>query len=233
MVLFVAANKLTTAANTIFLQSTAPLYVLLLSPWLLRERPGRADVLYMLALAGGMALFFVGHEAPLATATNPALGNLLAACAGLSWALTILGLRWLGRAAEATPDATATADGGGDPAAGGDPALVAAVAGSIVAFGAALPFALPIVDATAQDWLVLGALGGLQIALAYACLTRGVKRVSALEVSLLLLLEPVLSPLWAWIVHGEGPAALSSAGAGVILAATAARALWRGERSRT
>src|SRR5436190_1260690 len=65
LILFVRANKLTTAANTIFLQSTAPLYVLLLAPWLLRERPRRRDLAFMAAMAIGLTLFFVGEEAPL------------------------------------------------------------------------------------------------------------------------------------------------------------------------
>src|SRR5690606_19739377 len=95
MVLFVAANKLTTAANAIYLQSTAPLYILLAAPLLLREPVKRADVIFMLALAAGLAAFFVGEEAPRDSAPNPALGNLLAVASGLSWAGTVMGLRWL------------------------------------------------------------------------------------------------------------------------------------------
>ncbi|HEX9054070.1 MAG TPA: EamA family transporter, partial [Gemmatimonadales bacterium] len=96
LVLFVLANRLTTSANTIFLQSTAPLYVLLLSPWLLHESVRPADVGFMAVVGLGLALFFVGAEPPLATAPDPARGNLLAAASGVTWALTVCGLRWMG-----------------------------------------------------------------------------------------------------------------------------------------
>ena len=73
-------NKLTTAANTIFLQSTAPLYILLLGPWLLGERIRRRDLGLMAALAVGMALFFVGDQPRRSTAPEPDPGNLLGGC---------------------------------------------------------------------------------------------------------------------------------------------------------
>jgi drug/metabolite transporter (DMT)-like permease len=63
LTLFVLANRLTTAANTIFLQSTAPLYILFLGPWLLREPIRKQDLGFMLAVGSGLALFFVGGGA--------------------------------------------------------------------------------------------------------------------------------------------------------------------------
>src|SRR6185436_16954446 len=97
MILFVQANKLTTAASAIFPQATAPLWVVLLSPWLLRERIRGRDIVYMAVLAVGLACFFVGIDPASATAPNPLLGNLFASLSGLTWALTIMGLRSLGR----------------------------------------------------------------------------------------------------------------------------------------
>src|SRR2546422_6373958 len=91
--LFVLANKLTTSANTIFLQSTAPLYILLLSPWLLREQIRGRDVAMMVVVGLGMALLFVGTERRFATAPDPLHGNILATMSGLTWAFTIMGLR--------------------------------------------------------------------------------------------------------------------------------------------
>src|SRR4051794_15953159 len=99
MILFVLANKLTTAAGAIYLQSTAPLYVLLLSPWLLKEPIRARDVIYMGVLALGLGLFFVGLDPVSATAPNPLLGNVLSLVSGITWALTIMGLRSLGRGA--------------------------------------------------------------------------------------------------------------------------------------
>jgi drug/metabolite transporter (DMT)-like permease len=95
------------------------------------------------------------------------------------------------------------------------------ILGNLVACLAATPLALPIRSVAAGDLAVIGFLGVFQIGLAYLFLVRGVARVSALESSLLLLLEPVLSPLWAWLLHGERPTAWALVGGGVILAATA------------
>ncbi|MFV2071546.1 MAG: DMT family transporter, partial [Thermoanaerobaculales bacterium] len=178
MILYVLANKLTTAANAIFLQSTAPLYILLLSPLLLHERVRRNQLGFMAALAGGMTLFFIGVQPVSATAPDPVHGNILGVAAGLSWALSIIGLRWLGRDRR-----------GSGPS--GSAALAAAACGNLIAFLIALPMALPIGGIRPLDWAAVVFLGIFQIALAYVFLARGIHRVSALEVSLLLLLEPV------------------------------------------
>src|SRR5262245_57748242 len=71
LVCFVQANKLTTSANTIFLQSTAPIYLVLLGPWLLGEHNRARDFLFMGAMALGLSLFFVGTEPPVVTAPRP------------------------------------------------------------------------------------------------------------------------------------------------------------------
>ena len=208
LVLYVASNKTTTAANAIFLQSTAPLYVLMLSPMLLGERTRRRDLLTMVGLAIGMALFFIGQEAPMATAPNPALGNLLATCAGLSWALTVLGLRWIAR----------TDESGGE-------SQVAVVVGNCVALAACLPAALPVTESTPTDWLWVLYLGVFQIAAAYILLTRALASASAFEVSLLLLIDPVVTPIWAWWIHGEVPGAWALAGGAVVVGVTLIKVL--------
>jgi hypothetical protein len=71
LILFVQATKMTTAADAIFLQDTAPLYVLLAAPFVLGERVVKADLWFMLALAVGLTFFFVGKESPIGTAPNP------------------------------------------------------------------------------------------------------------------------------------------------------------------
>jgi drug/metabolite transporter (DMT)-like permease len=214
LILFVVANKLTTAANAIFLQGTAPLYLMLLGPAVLGERLSLADLVFAGLLAIGMLLFFVGVEPTWATAPDPAAGNLVGAATGLTWALTLLGLRWLGR------------DGASR---GSELAGPAVVAGNLLACLLCLPFALPVPAAAAADWLVVAYLGVFQIGLAYVLMTRGLRSLPALEVSLLLLLEPVLNALWAWLVHGEQPGSWSLAGCAIILGATLGRTL-RGSR---
>lgn len=209
--LFATSNKLTTAANAIFLQSTSPLYVLLLSPWLLDEKVRRRDVFFLVALSSGLVMFFLGAEPARTTATDPALGNLLAVASGLGWALTVLGLRWLGRR----------------EGAGSNVALQALMLGNVLAFAIALPWALPVPAGTVLDWGSLAFLGVVQIGLAYFCLSRAARSVPAMGLALLLLLEPVMSAFWAWLFHGETPGPWSLAGAATILVATGMHALRR------
>lgn len=253
LLLFVLGNKLTTAANTIFLQSTAPLYVLLLAPWLLGEPVRRRDVAYMLTLAVGLGLFFVGQRQPDALAPDPFTGNLLAVASGVTWALTLIGLRRLGRDGAAAAGAgrgaarvVAGPNAGEVPAEEAEPAPAAAAApdlgaaavllGNVFAFAFALPFALadpaPLARAGAADWVVIAYLGAIQIGLAYVLLTRAFRRVEAFEASLLLLVEPVLNPVWTWLALGEEPGRWALAGGGVILAATAIKAAADARRAR-
>jgi drug/metabolite transporter (DMT)-like permease len=210
MVLFVLANKLTTAAHAIFLQSTAPFWVLLLGPRLLAEPVGRRDLGAGVAIAAGLLLLLTGSHPPLRTAPDPTLGNLLAAASGLAWALAILGLRATARADDRTTDS---------------PVLGVVVVGNALACLFCLPFALPLAGGELTDWLVVAYLGAFQVALAYVWMARGLRRLPALEVSLLLLLEPVLSTGWAWLVLGERPADLALLGCALILAASLVRTL--------
>ncbi len=213
MVLFVQSNKATTAANAVFLQSTAPLYVLLLAPLVLGERNRRRDLLVGLAMALGLGMFFLGQPPASASAPRPLLGNLLATAAGVSWGLTVIGLRWLGRRGLV-----------------GGEGLPAAAAGNLLAFLGCLPLALPIARISWTDGLWIGFLGIFQIALAYILLTRGLARVPAFEAALLLLGEQILNPLWAWWSHGELLTRWGWAGATTLLVATVAK-IWLDWRS--
>jgi drug/metabolite transporter (DMT)-like permease len=206
LVLFVTANKLTTAANAIFLQAAAPLYILLAAPWLLREHIRRDDVPFMVAVGAGMAAFLVGGDAPVASAPNPSAGNVAGVASGVTYALTVMGLR-----AVAREDPSAT--------------LNTVVSGNILAAAMCLPVGLPSTAAVPFDWVALIWLGVFQIGLAYVCLSTGVRHVTALEASLLLLAEPVLNPVWAWLAHGEQPGPWPLAGGALIVAATAVRAV--------
>jgi DME family drug/metabolite transporter len=205
LTLFVLANRLTTAANTIYLQSTAPLYLLILAPWLLKEPVRRQDVGFMLAVAFGLMLFFVGVERPAVTAPDPVRGNLLALVSGFCWALTVLGLRWL-----------SAKEGRGS-------AIAAVTSGNLTAFLVTLPFALPLGVHSITEWSVLVYLGVFQIALAYVLVTSAINHIRALEASVILLIEPALNPVWAWLVQGEVPGIWAMVGGAIILAATTAK----------
>lgn len=204
VILFVQANKLTTAANAIFIQSTSPLYILLLGPWLLGERARRGDLLFLGTIAVGVALFFVGLDAPAATAPRPMLGNLAAMASGCTCGLLMLGLRWLAREEHAG-------------------SASAVLLGNVFAFFVCLPMMPPFGAVRTADLLVVGYLGVFQIGLAYALLTRAIVHVPALEAALLLFVEPALAPIWAFLVHGERPGTWSLIGGLVILGATVAR----------
>jgi DME family drug/metabolite transporter len=230
LVLFVLANKLTTSASTIYLQSTAPLYLLVLAPWLLRERIRRPDVMLMVAVAAGLLLVVLGQGAPVATAPDPARGNLLAALSGLTWALTVCGLRWL----------SADPAGGGaveaaavEPTEAGGAAVRAVVAGNALAGLACLPWALPLGSHGAVDWAVILYLGVFQIGVAYVLVTSGLRAVPAFEAAILLLVEPALNPLWAWLVERENPGAWALAGGAVILGSTLVKTAFDSRAARS
>jgi drug/metabolite transporter (DMT)-like permease len=110
--------------------------------------------------------------------------------------------------------------------------MAAVAAGNLLAFAAALPMALPVANAGWSAVPVILYLGVFQIGLAYWCLTRAMRHVTAFEATTVLLLEPALNPVWVWLVHGERPGAWPLAGGAVILSATLANA-WRQGRIKT
>ena len=205
LISFVLANKLTTSANTIFLQSTAPAYLLVLGPVVLHERVRRSDIWLTVALVLGMIFLLMGTAPPIRTAPNPPLGNLLAAISGFTYALTLTGLRWLSR--QHSENA----------------ALATVAVGNVLVFVLAAPLAWPVVQRDIGDLAVILYLGCIQIAAAYWLLTRGMRAISAFETAAFLLVEPVLNPFWSWLGHGERPTIWSLAGGIVILSAAALR----------
>lgn len=213
LVTFTLATRMTTSANAIFLQSTAPLYLLLIGPLLLKEPLSRSDLLFLGAVAGGMFLCVGASQKAVATAPDPHTGNLIAATSGLTWALTVSGLRWLGRRKGAGNAATATV-----------------VLGNVLACLVTLPKVLPPPHTDLLSIGVLFYLGIFQIGLAYVFVTRAIRHVPAFEATTVLLLEPALNPVWVWLVQGERPAGNSIAGGVLILSATLLNAWWQNRR---
>jgi drug/metabolite transporter (DMT)-like permease len=199
MVLFVLANRTTTAASAVFLQSTAPLWVLLFAPLFLGERRRPRDFAVLGIVALGLLALTLPREAAQATAPDPGTGKLLGTAAGVTWALTLIGLRALGRA-------------GGRP-------FAALVAGNLLVALGTLPWIASLPHPTLADLLILLWLGVFQIGSAYLLLAWGLGRVPAFEASLLVLVEPVLAPLWAFAIHGEATGPWALAGGLLILAA--------------
>jgi len=208
LVSFVTATKLTTSGAAIFLQSTAPLWVVVLAPMLLRERFERRDLKYLGVAALGLVLVFLGSQSAVATAPNPQLGNAIALGSGLSFALLLMAFRHLTRV---------------DPL--HDRSIPAAMLGNLLAFVLCMPFAFPVASVTTRDLLAIGYLGTVQVGLSYWFLSGGLRVLPALEASMLLLLEPVLNPVWTWLLHGERPSVLALAGGALLLTVLAVRAV--------
>jgi drug/metabolite transporter, DME family len=198
IVTFVAATKLTTSANAIFLQYTGPAYVLLLGPWLLKEPFRAIDAICVGISLAGMSLFFVGR-----VESGQMLGNALGIVSGVFFAFTVIFLRR-------------------DAKAGQGDALPSIVLGNLIAAVCTLPWALQ-APFTTRGVVVLLYLGIVQLGIAYWLFIKGVKQVPAGEASLISMLEPVLNPVWVLIGYGEKPGGWAIAGGAVVVAAVVLR----------
>ena len=174
---FVIATKWTTAANAIFLQYAGVVWVLLLSPIVLREPMRARDVIAIAVAMSGMALFFVGRFEARGMA-----GNGMALVSSVFFAALILVLRREQRAAQA-----------------------AVTWGNVVCALAVLPFISHDLALTPRSFAVLAFLGVFQIAIAYVLFVRGLAYVTATQASLTGMLEPVSNPIWVFLFLGEKP----------------------------
>ncbi len=195
-VLFISATQLTSAANAIFLQFTAPLYVALFGAWFLGERPKPADWWAMAVIVVGMALFFGDG-----LSSAGLLGNLLAVASGVSLAWMVLFLRKEREHANET-----------------------ILLGNAVTAVIGLPFLL-LTPPQPADWAIILFLGALQLGLPFILYAIAIRRLEALEAILLQTLEPILNPLWVFLVVGEQPSPLALLGGLLVIAAVTARSL--------
>lgn len=198
--LFVIANKLTTAANAIFIQDTAPVWVLLLSPLLLKESASKSELTAAPVFLVGLALFFFDRLQP-----GQLAGNLVALASGVAFSLCIMGLRGQNREAQAI-----------------------LVWGNVIAGVLTLWPAFEGPAPGPTDWGILAFLGIVQLGLAYALFQYGLRETKAVEASLLALPEPVLNALWAFLLVNEVPGKWALVGGAIILLATLWRTLAAG-----
>lgn len=194
---FVMATKMSTAANAIFLQSTAPLYVGIAGALWLGEKLSSKDALSFVGVALGMSLFFAGH---LSAASL--VGNLVGALSGVFFALFILCMR---KASSKTP-------------------VEVIVWGNILAAVIAIPLATDSLPRGQNLWGLLF-LGAFQLALPYFLYSKAITKVRAFDASLIFLLEPVLNPIWVYWVTGEKPALWSLVGGFIVLLSIGLRGL--------
>ncbi len=195
--LFITSTKLTTAANAIFLQYTAPVYLVLLAFWFLREKPSRTDWISMVTIFAGMLLFF-GDK----LSANGLYGNILAALGGVTMAVMTVALR---------------AQKDGIPA---ESILIGQLAAAILGFPLILRESW-----TVTNWLIILYLGIFQIGVAFLLFTTAIKHVPAIQATLISTLEPVLNPVWVFLFVGEEPGTFALAGGLVVLAGIAINAI--------
>lgn len=194
---FILGTKLTVAANVVFLNFTAPIYIILFGYWFLKERPYRADWMAMAVMFAGMFLFF-GDDLSL----NGMRGNLCGVLAGVALAAMIMCMR---RQKTGIPANTI---------------LLGNFFGAFIG----LPFLLQ-ESFTPSSIVTILFLGIFQIGISFILYSIAIKHVHALESTLIVTLEPVLNPVWVFLVLGEIPGKLAFIGGILVLGAVIARAI--------
>lgn len=196
--LFAAATKLTTAANAILLQYTAPVWVALFGAWLLGEHARRADWWTIAASFVGMAVFlYDGLQFHSLT------GIALAIASGVAFAAMILLMR-------------KQKDGS---------TLEAVILGNLLGFLIGLPAMASAGLPDARSLVALLLLGVVQLGIPYLLYSRAIRHVTALEGVLIPVIEPVLNPIWVMLVIGERPSPLALVGGAIVLGAVTWRAV--------
>jgi len=195
-VLCVTATKLTTAANAILLQYTAPVWVALLGAWFLGERTTRADWLTIVVVLGGMALFFADG-----LAFGGLLGNVTGVLSGVCFAVMTVALR---RQKDGSP-------------------VESIILGNVIAFIIGLPFMFgqPLPSPTGIAAIVT--LGVVQLGFSYWLYARAIRQVTALEAVIIPVIEPILNPVWVFLVAGERPSPWALVGGAIVLSAVTLR----------
>ncbi|HEX8368060.1 MAG TPA: DMT family transporter [Pyrinomonadaceae bacterium] len=206
---FVYANKTTTAANAIFLQYTAPIYILILSPFILKEKFRFPDLITVVFCLAGMSLFFLetpGAENKLAS--NIFTGNIAALLSGIFFGLYFVMLRHP-RSLENK-----------------NPALSVFYGNLLIVL-----FMLPLLaqnppQPTGKDFPAILFLGVFQIGIAYVLFTNGIAGgVRSLDASIIGFVEPLLNPVWVFLFVGERPSRWAIIGGAIIIAAVVAHTI--------
>jgi drug/metabolite transporter (DMT)-like permease len=196
LVLFVLSTKATTAANAIFLQYTAPVYVLIFEPLIYKEKFRSRDLITVLVCVGGMALFFVGQLRP-----QDIEGNIMALASGLCFAFYFLLLRHP-RAREVNRASSV-------------------IYGNLLAVIVLAPWGWSALQRiNLHDALSVGYLGIVQLGIAYALFTEGMARgVRSLDAGIICYIEPALNPVWVFFFLGERPSRWALLGGTIIIVA--------------
>ena len=202
MIFFVAATKLTTAANAALLQYTSPIYIGIFSYFLLKEKITRVDWASIGLVFIGMILFFFDD-----LSFESFLGNFLGMMNGLSFAIMVMMLR---KQKDSSP-------------------IESVFLGNILAGLITLPFMFQSMP-SAMSWVGLILLGSIQLGLPYVFYTNAVKHLSALESSLIPVIEPLLNPIWVVIFVGEVPGIWTFIGGALVIGGVVGRYILNSKR---
>jgi drug/metabolite transporter (DMT)-like permease len=198
LILFVYATKTTTAANAIFLQSTAPIYVLIFEPILTKTKYEKINIITISVCFIGMILFFVGELSP-----GDINGNIAALLAGVAFAAFFLGMKKNeGKFGEAS-----------------------IFYGNILVSLFCIPFIVDLKSISGSDLAMVSFLGVFQIAIPYALFSYGIQRIKAVEASIISMFEPVLNPIWVFLGYGEIPKLNAIIGGVIIISAILTKTL--------
>ena len=191
---FVGANKLTTAANAIALQYTAPMFIMLISAVLFHERLRRADVLAVLITFGGILLFFFDQLGP-----GRVLGNLIAILSGVLFAVMYLTMGVMRDPSER---------------------MSYVLLGQWFTFLLSIPFLVLFPPTlTAQSVTCLAVLGVLQLGIPCVLCALAAQHCPPIAQSLFSALEPLLNPVWVMLFDGERPGPMALLGAVIVICA--------------
>ncbi|MEP6789493.1 MAG: DMT family transporter [Acidobacteriota bacterium] len=193
--LFVWATKHTTAANAIFLQYTAPIYILILAPFVIGEKFHLRDLATVVFCIGGMSLFFVGD-----LSIGDYQGNIAALGSGIFLGLYIMLLK--------------------HPRAVGMNSVITVIYGNFLLALLTLPSGIAAFPtATFRDYAAVGFLGVFQIGIAYILFIKGVTGgTRPLDASIIGFIEPLLNPVWVFLFVGEQPSKWALLGGAIIIA---------------
>ncbi len=197
VIMFVTANKFTTAANAILLQYTAPIYVALFGGWLLKEKTSFLDWATIAVVFGGMMLFFVDS-----LDTRGLVGNIFAVISGVGFGLFPVFMRM---------------QKDGSP-------IESVILGNIITAVVGLPFILSTTPSN-KEWLYLIILGIVQLGIPYILYSIAIKYATAIEACLITVIEPVLNPVWVFLILGERPGIFSILGGVIVIIAVTLRCI--------
>lgn len=188
-ILFSLANKMTTAANTIVLQFTAPIFVLLLSMIFWKKKPRLLDAVTCLLVLGGVVCFFIDS-----LSMGGMAGNVLALLSGLTYAGVFL--------LNDFPNS--------DP-------ISSVFWGDVISMVTGLPFLLQETVFTPTAIISLIILGAFQVGLAYTLMCIGLKTTPAVTASLISGIEPILNPVLVAVFYGEPMGSMALVGAVIVI----------------